>query len=123
MFYNSMNINQLKGKVVGEPEYKETKNGKKLLTFNLLYFTRQTTDSEGSHSNFIQVEAWEKTADLMAPLLTRGLEVLVNGSIVQKRWTDEEGKPRSQFVFTADALSITDLHFSVNPEQQEAAAE
>ena len=122
MFFNAMNINQLKGRIVNDPEVKETKTGKKLLTFNLMFFTRQTTDSEGSHTNFIQVEAWQKVAEMCAPLLTRGLEVLVNGSIVQKRWTDDNGNLKSQFYFTADAINITDLKFSTDLEVQEQVA-
>ena len=122
MFFKAMNINQLKGRVVTEPDFKETKNGKSLLVFNLMYFTRQTTDSEGSHANFIQVEAWQKVADIMAPLLSKGLEILVNGTIIQKRWTDENGKSRNQFVFSADAINITDLKFSADVEVEEEAA-
>lgn len=122
MFFNAMNINQLKGRIVSDPEIKETKTGKKLLTFNLMFFTRQTTDAEGSHTNFIQVEAWQKVAEMCGPLLSRGLEVLVNGSIVQKRWTDESGNLKSQFYFTADAISITDLKFATDKEIKDFAA-
>ena len=122
MFFKAMNINQLKGRVVGDPEFKETKNGKKLLTFNLMYFTRQTTDAEGSHANFIQVETWQKVAEIFAPLLTKGLELLVNGVIVQKRWTDENGKSRSQYVFSAEVINITDLKFSADIDLEEQAA-
>ncbi|MES0491768.1 MAG: single-stranded DNA-binding protein [Leptospirales bacterium] len=122
MYYKAMNINQLKGRVVGDPDYKETKSGKKLLTFNFMYFTRQTTDAEGSHTNFIQVEAWQKLADIFAPLLTKGLEIIVNGVVVQKRWTDENGKARNQYVFSADVINITDLKFSADVEIEETAA-
>ncbi|MDH4263024.1 MAG: single-stranded DNA-binding protein [Spirochaetia bacterium] len=122
MFFNAMNINQLKGRIVNDPEVKETKTGKKLLTFNLMFFTRQTTDAEGSHTNFIQVEAWQKVAEMYAPYMCRGLEILVNGSIVQKRWSDENGNLKSQFYFTADAINITDLKFSTDQEIQEIAA-
>jgi len=122
MFYKAMNINQLKGRIVGDPELKETKNGKKLLVFNLMYFTHQTTDSEGSHTNFIAVEAWQKVAEVCGPLLSKGLEVLVNGAIVQKRWHDDQGNLRSQFIFNADAINITDLKFSADVEFEEAEA-
>lgn len=122
MFFNAMNINQLKGRVVGDPILKETATGKKVLTFNFMYFTRQTTDAEGSHSNFIQVEAWQKTAELCAPLLTKGLEILVNGTIVQKRWQDDQGNNRSNYVFNADAINITDLKFSIDESIEEFAA-
>jgi single-strand DNA-binding protein len=117
-----MNINQLRGRIINDPETKETKSGKKLLTFNFMYFTRQTTDASGSHTNFIQVEAWQKVAELCAPHMKRGLDVIVNGSLVQKRWTDENGNLRSQFYFTADAISINDMKFTVEQETMEIAA-
>ena len=119
MFFNAMNICQLKGRIITEPDLKETKTGKKLLTFNFMYFTRQATDAEGSHTNFIQVEAWQKVAEICAPLMTKGSGVVVNGAIVQKRWTDENGHLRSNFIFSADAINITDLKFSSDQEQQE----
>ena len=123
MFFNAMNINQLKGRIITEPELKETRTGKLLLVFNLMYFTRQTTNSDGSHTNFIQVEAWEKVAEVNAPHLRKGLEILVNGSIVQKRWSDEAGHARSQFIFSADVINITDLKLMTEDEAAEEAAE
>lgn len=116
-----MNINQLKGRIVNDPELKETKTGKKLLTFNLMYFTRQTTDAEGSHTNFIHVEAWQKVAELCGPHMSRGLDVVVNGALVQKRWTDENGNHRSQFTFTADAITIDTLKINADQDHKIAA--
>jgi single-stranded DNA-binding protein len=112
-----MTFSQIKGKIIGEPELKETKNGKKLLTFNFMYFTRQSTDPEGSHTNFIHVECWQKVAELCAPLVSKGQEVIVNGIYVQKRWTDENGNLRSNFIFNADAINITTEKF-VQPEEE-----
>jgi len=124
MLFNVMNINQLKGKILSDPELKETKNGKKLLTFNFMYFTRQSTHADGSHANFINVEAWQKTAELCAPLLQKGMEVIVNGAVVQKRWNDENGANKSMFIFSAEAISITDLKLAEQflPETETEAA-
>lgn len=119
MNFTNININQLKGRIVGQPSLKEVSGNKKVLVFTLMYFTRQTTDAEGSHSNFIQVEAWQKVAEVSAPLMVKGLEVLINGSIIQKRWNDNDGKMRSQFIFTADTITITDLKFSISDEDEE----
>ncbi|MDH4200796.1 MAG: single-stranded DNA-binding protein [Spirochaetia bacterium] len=117
MFFNQMNINQLKGRIINEPELRETKTGKKILAFTLMYFTRQSTDAEGSHNNFIQVEAWQKVAEICGPMLMKGLEVIVNGNILQKRWTDENGKMKSNFIFTAEAISISDEKFSSGQQE------
>ena len=108
----SLNINQLQGRLVADPEYKELKNDKKLLTFRFAYDTVQTTDPEGSHSNFISVEAWDKIAEIFSPLLCKGLEVLVSGSLVHQRWKDKEGSPQSRYKFVAQSLNITDMKFN-----------
>ncbi len=104
-------ICQFKGRLCREPELKMTSSGKKVLNFVLAYNTPQKTDAEGSHSNFIQVEAWEKTAEIFAPLLIKGIEVLVNGNIVQNRWKNKEGQNRSYYKLCADTILITDLKF------------
>lgn len=121
MFFNALNINQLRGRIINEPELKETRTGKKLLVFNLMFFTRQSTDADGSHTNFIQVEAWQKVAENAVDLLEKGSEVIVNGSIVQKRWTDDKGTMKSNFIFSADAISISTMRFS--PVQETSAQE
>ncbi len=107
-------ICQVKGRLCKDPEYKLTPSGKKVLTFNLAYNTAQKTDDAGSHTNFIQVEAWERLAEIFSPLLVKGIEVLVNGSIIQNRWKNEEGKGKAYHKISADAIYITDLKFKTS---------
>jgi len=109
-----MNIIQVKGRLVSEPILKTFDSGKKLMSFSLMYYTRQTTDKEGSHANFIEVDAWEKLADIFQPLLKKGLEIVVNGALVQHRWKDKQGKNCSRFQISAETLMISDLNFTVD---------
>ena len=120
MYKDQTQIHQIRGRVCNEPQLKTTTTGKKLLTFTLAYQTSQTTDQEGSHSNFIQVDAWEKTATIFHPLLHKGLQIIVNGSLLQNRWKDKDDNFRSNFKLVADTLLITDLKFkgSINTEQE-----
>ncbi|MDH5718276.1 MAG: single-stranded DNA-binding protein [Spirochaetia bacterium] len=115
---NSMNINQIKGRIVTDPEVKETTTGKKFLTFNLMYYTRQTTDKDGSHANFIHVEVWEKLAEVFHSILKKGLEVVINGALVQSRWVDKNQNKKSRFHISAETLAVSDLNFE---GQKEAA--
>ncbi|MDH5720764.1 MAG: single-stranded DNA-binding protein [Spirochaetia bacterium] len=117
MVPNSMNIIQVKGRLVSEPVLKTFDSGKKLMSFSLMYYTRQTTDKEGSHANFIEVDAWEKLAEIFHPLLKKGLEVVVNGALVQRRWKDNLEKKQSRFQITAETLMISDLNFSTKREE------
>ena len=102
-----LNINQFTGNLVRDPEQVATKNGKILLKFTIAYNSRSTTDSEGSHANYLQVEAWEKLAEAMVPRLKKGLRIVTKGELVQKRWKDQDGKTKSQFVLVANTVMVS----------------
>jgi len=106
------NFNQLCGRVITEPTYRKLSDGEKsLLTFSLLYNTIQKTDKDGSNANFIDIEIWNKAADMFSDILSKGLEILINGAFVQKRFINKEGKKTSKFIFSANYISISDLNF------------
>lgn len=112
---NELNIHQISGSLVADPECKTVKDGKKVLNIRLVYFTPQSTDSEGSHANFLDAEAWGKTAEIFEPLLRKGMKVLASGELVQKRFTDKNGAKRERFVLSINTLTITDLKFQPQP--------
>lgn len=116
-----LNIAQLKGRVINDPEMVETSKGKKLLKFRFMYYTPQTTDKDGSHANFIEVALWEKLAEKYVRYLEKGLEILIAGTFYQNRWEDESGKKHSQFRFSCETVAITDIHFSTEESRLSAA--
>ena len=106
------NFCQFKGKLASDPTVKTVgEDNKKVMSFNLMYGSRQTTDKEGSHANFIQVEAWGKVVDIFEPILFKGMEIMVYGQLLQNRWRDKEDKPQSVHRLSARTISITDLKF------------
>lgn len=108
---SSLNFTQIKGRIVSDPEMKIVGDGKKLLSFRMVFMTPQRTDASGSHSNFITVQIWGKMAEAFQPLLTRNLLVIAKGSLVQNRWKGEDGKDRSMFRLSADSLAISDPQY------------
>lgn len=118
---NELNIHQVVGRLVQDPLVKETKSGKRVMSFDLAYNTLQSTDPDGSHANFISIEAWDRIADIFAPILTKGLQVIINGDLVQNRWVDKDGKKRQDFKLVAQAITINDLKFRMPEEQKKAA--
>lgn len=106
-----MHICQIKGRLIKDPEFKETKTGKKLLTFTLAYHAFQSEGTEDENVHFIGVEAWERLAELFSPLLRKGVETLVNGSVLQNRWKDDKGKTKSYHKVSANNISIVDMNF------------
>jgi single-strand DNA-binding protein len=122
MYNHKMNIQQFVGRLVKDPVLKTTVNGKLVMNFTLAYNTPQKTDDSGSTSNFLDVEAWEKLADFHAPRLRKGMEIVVLGSVTQRRWKDSEGKTRSNFKLVARAITVSDLKRRPDPEFIKLAA-
>ncbi|RME90365.1 MAG: single-stranded DNA-binding protein [Candidatus Hydrogenedentota bacterium] len=109
MFTSTMNIHQFVGRLTADPELKQVSEEKQVLTFRLAYNTRRTTDAEGSHSNFIDCELWGKAAASYATLLSKGLQVIVKGELLQRRWKAADGTNRSRFTISVDRIEICDL--------------
>ncbi|MCB1146758.1 MAG: single-stranded DNA-binding protein [Leptospiraceae bacterium] len=108
MYQSPLNIQQFTGRLVRDPEIKQTQTGKMILSFSLAYATRHSSDREGSFTSYINVEAWEKLANHFATRLEKGMQILVKGSLVQNRWVSD-GQKKSVFKLVAQAISITDL--------------
>ncbi|MCB1199906.1 MAG: single-stranded DNA-binding protein [Leptospiraceae bacterium] len=108
MYQSPLNIQQFTGRLVRDPEIKQTPTGKMILSFSLAYATRHSSDREGSFTSYINVEAWEKLANHFATRLEKGMQILVKGSLVQNRWVSD-GQKKSVFKLVAQAISITDL--------------
>jgi len=117
-----MNFQQFVGRLVKDPVLRTTKNGKLVMSFTLAYNTPMKTDAQGSTSNFLDAEAWEKLADYFAPRLKKGMEVVVSGTLMQHRWKDGENRTRSQFRLVARAITVSDLKRRPEPDHFKSAA-
>lgn len=72
-----MNNVQLIGNLTKDIELRKTQNGKSVVNFTLAVartFNREETD-------FIQCQAWEKTADLLSQYCYKGFKIGVTGQI------------------------------------------
>jgi single-strand DNA-binding protein len=122
MYNNPMNFQQFVGRLVKDPTLKTTPSGKLLMVFPFAYNTVSKTDDAGSNTCFIDVEAWERLADFHAPRLKKGMEVVIRGSLVQRRWKDQENKLRSTYKIVARAIVVSDLKRRPQPEHLREAA-
>jgi len=111
MKHNKFLVQQIEGRLTADPQVKETSTGKIVMLFSLAYDGPYKTDKDGSHTSFVQVEVWEKTAEMFSVLLKKGMKILVSGLYVQNRWEDATGKRKSNFKFSASNILITDLKY------------
>jgi len=90
----------IEGFVTHDPVVKKTKTEKTVCTFSLAVNHYTKADAEPKVS-FIEVETWEKIAEVCADSITKGRRVMVIGSLRQDRWENPDGKIRSRLKIVA----------------------
>ena len=113
----NLQIIQVCGRLTKDPQLKETPTGKIVMEFTLAYNTRSSTDSLGSHTNFITIEGWETLAEKYILHLKKGIQIIVKGELVQNRWKNSEGKSYSKVKIVAENIEINDLKKRPDPEE------
>nr|WP_255473749.1 single-stranded DNA-binding protein [Micromonospora sp. ALFpr18c] len=54
--------------------------------------------------SFYNCTAWRQLAENVAESLSKGVRVIVTGTIAQQRWETDQGEKRSTFAVTAEAV-------------------
>src|SRR5436190_1432900 len=99
---------QLIGNLGNAPEVKNLESGKKLARISLA--TNETyKNAKGekiTETQWHNVIAWDKTADIIEKYFTKGLEVMVEGKLVNRNYTDKDGIKRYVTEVQANELMI-----------------
>ncbi len=94
------------GNIAQDPELKDA-GGSAKLTFSVAVEHRYMKDGEWvSKPSFFSVIAWRKTAEKAAPILEKGLGVMVQGRLEQRSWETTEGDKRSMVEIVADDIAV-----------------
>ncbi len=78
----------LQGRLVRDPELRETENGKAYTTITIGW-----NEKRGDQENrlFVRCIAWGKTAEMICNYFVRGQEIIVSGKLLSNKWEDSEG--------------------------------
>ncbi|MCG9893715.1 MAG: single-stranded DNA-binding protein, partial [Thermosynechococcaceae cyanobacterium MS004] len=96
-----MNSANLIGRLTADPEIRYLESGAAVAKFNLAVGrTKEETD-------FLEVEAWEKVAEVVAQYCKKGSLIGVSGSLRQERWKDKTtGTGRSKVVIRCSRIEL-----------------
>ena len=87
---------QLIGHLGANPEVKTLDGGKKLarisIATNETYLTAK--GDKVTETQWHNVVAWGKTAEIAEKLFTKGMEVLIDGKLVNRSYTDKDGNKK-----------------------------
>ena len=107
-----LNKVMLIGNLTRDPEYRSTSTGRAVvgmgLAVNRSWFDRES-GSRQEDTAFIDLVAWERTAEFCNKYLSKGRRIYVEGRLKMDSWTDREtGGKRSKIVVVADRVQFAD---------------
>ena len=103
----NVNVVMLIGRMVADPELKQTPSGVSVTSFSIAV-NRRYTKGEEQQADFINVVAWRNTADFIAKYFKKGSAIFINGAIQTRSWTDSNGNKRYATEVVADEAQFVD---------------
>lgn len=87
---------QLIGHLGNSPEIRNTENGKKLARFSVATdeVYRTATGEKVKETQWHNLIAWGKVADIAEKYLHKGSEVAIEGKLINRNYTDKEGNKK-----------------------------
>ena len=87
---------QLIGNLGNDPEIITLDSGKKLAKFSLATneYYKDADGQKQTKTEWHNVVAWNKTAELIENYVTKGKEIAIEGKLTNRTWDDKEGNKR-----------------------------
>lgn len=89
----------LQGRLVRDPELRQTGNGVSITSFTLAVNDRDDT-------YYIDCTAWRGTAETICKYLGKGRQIVVEGALKTRAWEDKDGNKRK-----AVEVNVSQFHF------------
>ncbi len=103
-----MNRAILMGRLVRQPELRQTQSGTDVCSFTLAIDRRFKNQNGERQTDFIPCVAWGKTAEFCAKYFSQGQRMAVVGSIQPRSWEDQEGNKRTTTEVIAEEVYFAD---------------
>lgn len=89
-----MNLNKvtLIGRLVRDPEPKETQSGTHVVSFSVACDRMKTKNNQEPGADFISCVAWQQSADYLAQYGHKGDTIVVEGRISTRNYDDKDGR-------------------------------
>lgn len=107
----SLNLNKiiLAGRLVADPELKNTQGGTAVASFRMAVNRRFPSQNGQTEADFFRLTAFGKTAEFITRYFTKGMAICVCGRMENRSWTDRSGQKR-----TVDEIIVDEANFVEN---------
>ncbi|RKU11266.1 single-stranded DNA-binding protein [Candidatus Poribacteria bacterium] len=89
----------LMGNLTRDPEMKYLPNGTAIANFGIAIneqYTDRQTGEQKANVCFVDVEAWDRQAEIVNEYLSKGSPVFIDGALKFESWETEDGTKRSK---------------------------
>ena len=116
-----LNCVTLMGRLVADPELRTTTTGKSVANFTIAV-DRSYSKSGNKETDFINIVAWESTADFVSKYFSKGSMIALRGEIQTRNYEDKNGNKRTAFEVVAKEVSFCGGKNETSPGQTAAPA-
>ena len=96
----------LMGRLTRDPELKYTQNNLPVVQFTVAVERNRAAQGQEKQADFINIVAWRKTAEFVSRWFTKGMMIIVTGSIQSRSWQDKNGNNRTSVEVVADDVQF-----------------
>ena len=103
-----INVVVLMGRLVADPELKQTQNGTSVCSFRIAVDRNVANKQTGERqADFINITAWRQTAEFVCKYFRKGSMIAIEGSLQTRGYTDKDGNNRTAYEVVANNVSFT----------------
>ena len=99
-----LNRVSLMGRLTRNPELRHTQSGKSVVSFSIAV----DRDFEKNATDFLDVVAWENTADFVSRYFAKGRMAVICGRLQTREWQDRDGGKRKTTEIVAENVYFGD---------------
>ena len=90
------------GRLVADPELRQTPNGVSVCTFRIAVDRAYSPKGGEKQADFLDIVAWRQQAEFVSRYFNKGKLILVEGSIQSRSYTDKNDQKRTAVEVVAD---------------------
>lgn len=110
MASRSLNKVLLIGNLTRDPELRKTQAGSSITSFGLATNRSWITESgeKREETDFHNIVAWNRLAELCAELLTKGRKVYLEGRLTSHKYTTQDGQEKQNTEIVLEEMMLLD---------------
>jgi single-strand DNA-binding protein len=94
------------GNLTDDPEMRYTPQGTEVTSFSIAINNGKDRDGNEREPTYVDIVAWEKTAENVAEYCRKGNKVAIEGALQVDKWKDDDGNNRKRYLIRAFSVEF-----------------